>query len=142
MNPVFADAFFFFALLNEKDAAHQTAKSFSAQTDAPYVTTAWVLTEVADGCASPDRRGVFLRLLDMLNESPDAKIVPSSERLFERGINGLYFFRCDERRRHRGCAHGRPAFRAGGIWRVTQVIYFFGKIPVLRADIDRFNRLE
>ena len=86
MNPVFADAFFFFAMLNEKDAAHQTAKSFSAQTDAPYVTTAWVLTEVADGCASPDRRGVFLRLLDMLNESPDAKIVPSSERRFERGI--------------------------------------------------------
>ena len=86
MKPVFADSFYFFALLNDKDAAHQAAKTFSAQSDAPYVTTAWVLTEVADGCASPDRRTVFLELLDLLNESPDAKIIPCSEELFERGI--------------------------------------------------------
>jgi uncharacterized protein len=86
MKPVFADSFYFFALLNDKDAAHPAAKKFSAQSDAPYVTTAWVLTEVADGCATPERRPAFLKLLDLLNESPDATIVPCSEELFERGI--------------------------------------------------------
>jgi predicted nucleic acid-binding protein len=95
MTPVFADAFYFFALLNDKDAAHHSAKAFSAASDAPYVTTAWVLTEVADGCASPDRRAAFLRLLDMLRESPDAKIVPASEELFERGIE-LFRQRADK----------------------------------------------
>jgi predicted nucleic acid-binding protein len=95
MTPVFADAFYFFALLNDKDAAHHSAKAFSAQSEAPYVTTAWVLTEVADGCASPDRRAAFLRLLDMLRESPDAKIVPASEELFERGIE-LFRQRADK----------------------------------------------
>lgn len=86
MTPVFADAFYFFALLNDKDVAHQAAKNFSAQSNAPYVTTVWVLTEVADGCAAPDRRDAFLKLLDLLKESPDAKIAPCSEELFERGI--------------------------------------------------------
>jgi len=86
MTPVFADAFYFFALLNEKDAAHSAAKFFSSQTDAPYLTTAWVLTEVADGCADPERRDLFLQLLEMLHESPDAKIIPASEELFERGV--------------------------------------------------------
>ena len=86
MTPVFADAFYFFALLNEKDAAHETAKLFSFQTDAPYVTTAWVLTEVGDGCADVERRNLFLQLLEMLHESSDAKIIPASEELFERGV--------------------------------------------------------
>jgi predicted nucleic acid-binding protein len=86
MTPVFADAFYFFALLNEKDAAHETAKLFSFQTDAPYVTTAWVLTEVADGCSAVDRRSAFLELLELLRESSDAKIIPASEELFERGV--------------------------------------------------------
>lgn len=95
MNPVFADAFYFFALLNEQDAAHQAARNFSGQSDAPYVTTAWVLTEVADGCAAPERREAFLKLLDLLKESPDAKIVPCSEDLFERGI-GLFRQRPDK----------------------------------------------
>ena len=86
MTPVFADAFHFFALLNEKDAAHEAAKLFSFQTDAPYVTTAWVLTEVADGCSAVDRRSAFLELLELLRESSDAKIIPPTEGLFARGV--------------------------------------------------------
>lgn len=86
MKPVFADAFYFFALLNEKDAAHHAAKLFSSRTDPPYVTTAWVLTEVADGFADTEKRDLFLLLLEMLRKSPDAKIIPASEELFERGI--------------------------------------------------------
>jgi len=86
MTPVFADAFFFFALLNEKDAAHEAAEVFRVRANRFLVTTAWVLTEVADGCASPIKREKFLRLLTALQQMPDAKIIPASEELFERGV--------------------------------------------------------
>lgn len=86
MSLVFADAFYFFALLSEKDGAHKNAEAFSSQTDAAYVTTVWVLTEVADGFASVDKRSAFLELLEKLRESSDAKIIPASEELFERGV--------------------------------------------------------
>jgi uncharacterized protein len=95
MTPVFADSFYFFALLNEKDAAHNSAKTFSSKTDYPYTTIAWVLTEVADGCADVERRDLFLQLLDMLHESSDAKIIPVSEELFERGVE-LFRQRADK----------------------------------------------
>lgn len=76
----------FLRVAQQKDAAHKAATSFSSQTDAPYVTTAWVLTEVADGCSSVDRRSAFLELLELLRESSDAKIIPPSEGLFARGV--------------------------------------------------------
>jgi uncharacterized protein len=86
MIPVFADAFFFFALLNEKDAAHEAAETYRSRANRPLVTIAWVLTEVANGCAPPDRRAMFLQLLEALQQMPDAKIIPASEELFERGV--------------------------------------------------------
>ena len=52
MPPAFADTFFFLALLNAKDAAHPRAIAFAGEADRKLVTTAWVLTEVADGCAA------------------------------------------------------------------------------------------
>ncbi len=49
MSPLFVDSFYFFAILNPKDAAHPRAVEFSEQHAAPLVTTSWVLTEVGDG---------------------------------------------------------------------------------------------
>jgi uncharacterized protein len=95
MTHVFADSFFFFALLNEKDAAHEAAERLSRETGRPFATTAWVLTEVADGCAALDKRGVFVQLLDTLRASPDAQIIGPSEELFSRGLQ-LYRQRPDK----------------------------------------------
>ena len=95
MTPVFADSFFFFALLNDNDATHEAAERFSSNTGRPFVTTAWVLTEVADGCAAVDKRGLFLQLLDTLRASPDARITGPSEELFSRGLE-LYRQRPDK----------------------------------------------
>ena len=95
MTPVFADSFFFFALLNSNDAAHEAAEKFASQTVNPFVTTAWVLTEVADGCSTVDKRGVFVQLLDALRASPDARIIGPSEELFSRGLD-LYRQRPDK----------------------------------------------
>ena len=95
MTPVFADSFFFFALLNQHDAAHEAAERLSSEIERPFVTTAWVLTEVADGCATVDQRGRFLELFDTLRASPDARIVGPSEELFSRGVE-LYRQRPDK----------------------------------------------
>ena len=49
MSRLFADAFYFFAVLNAKDAAHRKALEFAIRHEEPIVTTTWVLTELADG---------------------------------------------------------------------------------------------
>ena len=84
MNALFADAFFFLALLNDRDAAHAKALAFEGA--APLVTTGWILMEVGDALSAPENRDAFLRLLALLRESPDARIIPLSEELFARGV--------------------------------------------------------
>jgi predicted nucleic acid-binding protein len=48
---LFADTFYFLALLNADDEAHEEADQFAADPANRLVTTAWVLTEVADALA-------------------------------------------------------------------------------------------
>src|SRR5438876_132257 len=85
MDAVFADTFYFLALLNARDAAHLKAVNFAA-TKRPLVTTAWVLTEVGDASCAPENRPAFLELLDMLEDSPDVRILGPTQELFERGV--------------------------------------------------------
>ena len=54
MNVVFADAFYFLAFLGEKDSKHDRAMEFSQEYTGRTVTTAWVLTEVADALSAPE----------------------------------------------------------------------------------------
>jgi len=85
MNAVFADTFYFLALLNERDAAHPKAVQFDTATQL-LVTTAWVLTEVGDALSAPENRRAFLQLLEMLQDSPDARIIEPTDELFKRGV--------------------------------------------------------
>jgi hypothetical protein len=94
MTPVFADAFYFLALLNKADYAHARALPFKAA-GRPLITTTWVLTEVGDAFCAVENRGLFLELLEMLQAMPDAKIIPASEELFERGVE-LFRQRADK----------------------------------------------
>ena len=84
MSALFADTFFFLALLNDRDAAH--AKALQFEGIAPLVTTGWVLMEVGDALSAPENRRAFLRLLALLQESSDVRIVPLSDELFARGV--------------------------------------------------------
>jgi len=93
MTPVFADTFFFLALINPRDAAHQAAVSFDSAR--PLVTTAWVLTERADGLAVTCDRPLFQKILADLNRQPPAIVVPPTQDLYERGQQ-LYFARADK----------------------------------------------
>ena len=66
MSGVFVDAFYFLARLNPGDESHEQAVRVGTQETRPIVTTAWVLTEVADAMSSPANRPAFLRLLETL----------------------------------------------------------------------------
>lgn len=96
MTAVFADTFYFLALLNSKDASHQKAVDFSNTADAPLVTTAWVLTELADGLSRSSERYVFRRVMDDLEADPNTVVIPPSQELFEKGAE-LYDARPDKR---------------------------------------------
>lgn len=95
MRSVFADSFYFFALVNEKDPARAKAHEFAQGYTEIVVTTGWVLTEVADGLAHPDNRPAFLRILDTLRAEPNVRIIPFDEALFDAGIT-LYRNRADK----------------------------------------------
>jgi uncharacterized protein len=95
MTRVFADTFYFLAILNAKDAAHEDAVRYSASQDIALLTTAWVLTELADGLADSSHRQAFRRVVDDLRRDPKAIVVPPSPSLFERGMD-LYNARIDK----------------------------------------------
>ncbi len=86
MKPLFADTFYYLAVLNTNDRAHERAVNLSESLGASSVTTAWVLTELGDGMASAGRRTGFLRLVDNLKINPLCLIVPASQPLFDRGL--------------------------------------------------------
>jgi uncharacterized protein len=91
---IFADTFYFLALLNQDDAAHNKARAVSEQLTDPIVTTAWVLTEVGDALAAPNLRHIFLRLVQALRADSNTTIVPPTQTLFDVGLK-LYAERSD-----------------------------------------------
>lgn len=53
---VFADTFFYLALLDSHDSAHDKAIAATKNLDEITVTTAWVLVELANAlCSSPSK---------------------------------------------------------------------------------------
>ena len=86
MTPLFADTFYYLALVNEDDEAHADTLAFAEGRAAPTMTTAWVLTEVADALCAPEDRGQFLGLLEALRADLRCTVVPASQTLFEQGV--------------------------------------------------------
>jgi uncharacterized protein len=105
MSRIFADSFYFFAILNPHDPAHSKAVDFSRQNRGPLATTAWVFTELADGLASTSQRHVFRRVLDDFETNRANLIVPANAETYEKGVE-LY--------------HGRPDKQ----WSLTDCISF------------------
>jgi predicted nucleic acid-binding protein len=95
VNELFADTFYYLALVNRNNADHERAVAMSESLDVTTVTTAWVLNELADAMASPSQRPAFLRLLEAIRTNPHCVVVPPGERLFDEGL-GLYAERADK----------------------------------------------
>ncbi len=95
MTRIFADSFYFFALLNPRDPAHTNAMDFSRCNRGPLATTAWVLTELADGLASTPHRQTFRQVLQDIKANRANLIVPANAETFEKGVD-FYHARPDK----------------------------------------------
>lgn len=86
MKAVFADTFFFFAILNRADPLHARATAFSRNSRVVRITTDWVITELADGLSRAGDRERFMDLYRHIQTSPAIRVVPASRALLEDAI--------------------------------------------------------
>ena len=86
MTQIFADTFYFLALLNPQDAAHGRAAALTLSFQGQMTTTAWVLTELGDALSHPGNRGKFLATLNQLQSNSQARVVLPSAGLYAEGI--------------------------------------------------------
>src|SRR5260221_1855295 len=83
---VFADTFYFLALLNTAEAAHSRAVEASCVASRKFVTTEFVLLELADALSRPRDRHKFLTVWDAIRRDANFRIVPVSSALLDRGF--------------------------------------------------------
>jgi len=95
MKTLFADTFYFLALLNRADRQHARAKLYSAGLGVKIVTTAWVLTELGDAMCSVRSRSGFSTVLDVISTDLDIEICPADEATWQAGVT-LYRARPDK----------------------------------------------
>ena len=86
MTSVFADTFYFFALLSDKDEAHAKAVAWSNDYRGGLITTEWVLIELADGLASSRQRNLFPDVRRHLLANPQYDVVSLELPLYEQGL--------------------------------------------------------
>jgi predicted nucleic acid-binding protein len=86
MNSVFADTFYFLALVNRRDKAHRRCVAFSQASDRPVVTTTWVLLELGDALRRGRDRAAFSALVADIANDPDTGVIPADQALFERAL--------------------------------------------------------
>ncbi len=86
MKPVFADAFFYIALLNERDEHHVRVTDYADGTQDFFFTTRWVLAEVANTFGKTSIRADASCFLHELETDPNVKIVGNSDELYRRGL--------------------------------------------------------
>jgi uncharacterized protein len=86
MKPVFADTFYFFALLNQREPSHAKALSFTNDFRGRIITTSWILIELGDGLANPPRRRLFVPMYRDMLAQPSFHIVTCTDDLLRQGI--------------------------------------------------------
>jgi predicted nucleic acid-binding protein len=86
MKTVFADTFYFLALLDSTEAKHSAAVSLSRDGAIQIVTTEWILTEFADAYSHPVDRSDFIALYRLMKIHPRVKIIMADTRLFQCAI--------------------------------------------------------
>lgn len=86
MKAVFADTFYFLALLNQRDLSHQKALDASKAPQQSLITTEFVLLELADALSKPPLREEFRAVCALMQSSASFRIVPASSDLLHRGL--------------------------------------------------------
>lgn len=88
MSALFADTFYFVALLNRDDQYHQRAADFDRGRRS-LLTTEWVLTEVADLLCKGSARRYAVPLIRDLRGAANCEIIAFSGDIFEEAL-GFY----------------------------------------------------
>jgi len=87
MKAVFADTFFFLALLDSKEQRHAECAAALGDDTLLLVTTAWILAGFGDAYFHPIDRADFVALYRGLLKNPRVKIIPADTYLFQRGVD-------------------------------------------------------
>jgi len=95
MTEVFADSFYYLALLNASDRFHAAAVAATQSLRSPLLTTSWILTEVADAMSAPAVRHRAHRLLQRIAADPNTRLIAASPEWYDRGL-ALYRARPDK----------------------------------------------
>ena len=95
MKALFADTFYYIALLDANDSAHETVVAATRELKSTTVTTAWVLLELANTLSASRHRGIFARFLDRLRANPNVIIYEAEREVFDLGVD-LYQNREDK----------------------------------------------
>jgi hypothetical protein len=92
---VFADAAYYFALLNERDQYAQRAVEFTGSFRGRFITTTAVLTEVGNSLSRGGLRTAFPTFVSSLRRSRRVENVPESPELWDEALQ-LYADRPDK----------------------------------------------
>jgi predicted nucleic acid-binding protein len=95
MNEVFADSFYFLALLNQHDPHHAAAVDTARNLNSRLVTTHWVIVEVADALSAPRVRSRIMDFIDKVSHDPNTLVIFDLVPWFEAGLQ-LYANRPDK----------------------------------------------
>jgi predicted nucleic acid-binding protein len=101
---VFADTFFYLALLRDDDPAHAKARA-AVMVNQSIVTTEFVLLELGNACARSEDHADFVAQVAGMRASSRIRIVPLESRLLNLGL-------------------GRMAARPDKDWSLTDCISF------------------
>jgi predicted nucleic acid-binding protein len=85
VSAVFADTFYYLALLNDAGSAHERALEES-KINRRIVTTEFILLELGNACARAEDHADFLALVEGMRASPRLTIVPLDAQLLHRGL--------------------------------------------------------
>lgn len=86
MNAVFADTFYFLALVCRKDRAHQKCLEFSQTSDRPVITTTWVLLELGNALRRVRDRAIYSRFMEDLAADTDTVVLAADQEVFDKAV--------------------------------------------------------
>ncbi len=93
---VFADSYYFLALLNPRDAANAKARSITARlTSSLILTTEFILLEVGNGLCRQSTRWLFDSFLSSIDQVNGVEVFPLTSLLYQEAV-ALYRKRPDK----------------------------------------------
>lgn len=95
MTPLFADTFYYLALINPNDQFHLTARRFLEGNNQRIITTQFVLLEIVDALSSVRTRRLAFDLTETIRNDTMTWVSPLSPTILERALD-LFHARPDK----------------------------------------------